>query len=220
MIGNMLTEEKVKEFLSQDLPKGEVLEFVGHGFSHLLGFTYYIGRSKGIGVTAQLFNGCHIHEPITMPLEVFKDFASKKRVEIFPFDVPPLQYEKNREIYHILKDTIEKHLELDEDLVTLCRASRYGLKNYLIGITDRRLLLFTIKPKKRLEVTGLESFPLSGVEEITIPYGPFGAESLPIRVPLIDQATTILVKLSNRKAVKYRITDVRGSIISSASGGS
>lgn len=219
VFANFLTEEKVKEILSKDLPQGEALVFVGHGFSHLWGFTYYVGKSENMGVTAQLFNGCHIHEPTIMTMDAIEEFIRKKKIEIFPFDMPPLQHENNRNVFRIMKEAVEKSLEPEEEFVTLCRASKFLFKNFLIGITDQRILLFKLKPTWKLQIIRLEeTYSLSDVAEMTIPYGPFGAESLPIRVPLIDTtengycetSTWIHIKSNNGKEIKYKILGTFG----------
>lgn len=211
MIADFLTVNKVIQLLSSSLPAGEELEFVGHGVSHLWGFIYYVGSSDSYGVIAKLSNECRIEQPAIMPIGPFEAFIREKKIDVFPFDVPPLPGEKERAAFLDMWEAIRHYSEPDESFVTLCRASKFGYKNILIGITDKRIMIFKLKPKRELEIVALESSsPLADVEEITILRGLFGAESLPTRVPYIDYGRILRISFSNGKVVKYGMTNTSG----------
>lgn len=151
-----------------------------------------------------------IQKPRLISLEEFEKYLKKRRIEVIPFNAPPLVREKDRKIYERLKEVIDYYLEPDEEIITLCRAIlQLKIHQYLIVFTDKRTMFLEIK-RKSVEVVHFESIPMIKIENIAVL---FGRKHVPIRTPLVDfNSLEIHIKLKSGDNLKYHIADITGSV--------
>ncbi len=163
-----MDEERAKKVLRSFLMPGEALESVGKAINYRWGRNYYVGTT---GTRAILLNWSFDNDRYVVtevPLEKMDEFMRRKRIRPISFNTPFLIRKKDLSLYERLKELVSGDLEAEERLVSFAKA-RKGFKDFLIAITDKRILVYRMGGKASLK--NAESFAFSELVDASLLYG-------------------------------------------------
>ncbi len=187
-----MDEERASKVLRSFLKPGEMLESVEKAINYRWGRNYYVGitETRAILLNWSFYNDRYMLTEV--PREGMDEFMRRKRIRPISFDTPFLTREKDFALYERLKGAVSGDLEAGERLISFAKARR-AFKNFLIAITDRRIMMYGMGRKTSLQ--GPENISFSSLRDAALLYGkkpvameiPYeGNYNLKIKLSLLD----------------------------------